>query len=121
VAAIFARLLRVLALDPVRDLVRSVDRMPIRSLLQLVVRELQPDFAWTINRERWAPNSNAEGVGRMERSRTLGSNEHTLSRAPHVAESPTRRISATYDETRIIDQCGATRDARRDSGGRRAS
>src|SRR5690349_23685376 len=126
-------MLGVLALDPVRDLLKSVDRTPIRSLLKLgrlvlsgenqaANPELQTDLAWTISRPRWAPTPTANGrAGRSHRVRALGNNELTLSRAPHVAESPTRRTSATRDETRAIDQRGATRDARRDSGGRRTS
>ena len=119
-ATIFAWLLSVLAIDPVQDLVKSVDRMPIRSLLELG-REPQPDAAWTIDRVRLAPPPTAIGhANPCDHSRVLGTNDHTMSRAPCVAESPTQRTSATRDETRAIDQCGAARNSRRYFGGRRA-
>lgn len=132
-AAIFAWLLRVLAFAPLRDLVKSVDRMPIRSLLKLercaparressvAHRELQPDLTWTISRRRKAPIPSAERhASPFARLRVPGSHEYTLSRAPCVAESPTQRISATRNETRAIDQRGAAGNTRRHSGGRRA-
>ena len=48
VAAIFVSLLRALAPSPVYDLVQSVDRMSIRSLLARFRNARQPDSTWTI-------------------------------------------------------------------------
>jgi hypothetical protein len=118
VTAIVMSLLRALARDPVFDLVRRVDRMSIRWLLMRFRETLQPDSAWTINWIGGAPTPFADvRVHPHQRQYPLGSKPP--SRAPAVAESPTPRISAQRDETRAIDQCGATGDARRDSGGRR--
>jgi hypothetical protein len=118
VAAIVMSLLRALVRDPVFDLVRSVDRMSVRSLLMRLRNALQPDATWTINWIGGAQTSFADvRVNPHQRHYPLGSKP--LSRAPAVAESPTPRISAQHDETRAIDQCGATGDTRRDSGGRR--
>jgi hypothetical protein len=119
--AILESLLRALALDPVHDLLRRVDRTTIRSLLKRSSRTLQPDATWTINRKRWDPTPFAIDHETVREHRHLGSNDKPLSRTPGVAESPTPWIRAEQDEKRIIDQCDAQRDARRDSGGRRAS
>jgi len=117
-AATVMSLLRTLARDPVFDLVRSVDRMSIRSLLMRLREALQPDATWTINWIGGAPTPLADvRVSPHQRHYPLGSKP--LSRAPAVAESPTPRISAQPDETRAIDQRGAPRNAGRDSGGRR--
>ena len=100
-AAIFALLLRVLAFHPVRDLVESVDRMPIRLLLKPRRRSLQPDSAWTINRTRCAPYEHADGRAKNPiHLRVLGNNDDTKSRVPRIVESPMQRISAEHDETR---------------------
>jgi hypothetical protein len=118
VAAIVISLLRALVRDPVFDLVRSVDRMSIRSLLLRFRNALQPDATWTINWIGGAPTPFADvRVNPHQRQYPLGSKP--LSRAPAVAESPTPRISAQHDETRAIDQRGAAGNTRRDSGGRR--
>jgi hypothetical protein len=117
-AATVMSLLWALVRDPVFGLVRSVDRMSIRSLLVRLREALQPDATWTINWIGDAPTPFADmRVTPHQRHYPLGSKP--MSRAPAVVESPTPRISAQHDETRAIDQCGATRNARRDSGGRR--
>jgi hypothetical protein len=122
VAAILESLLGALAFHPVRDLVRRVDRMSIRSLLTRCRDALQPDSAWTINWMRLAPTSIAEQrTIALARHGPLGSNDKPLSRAPGIVESPMPRTRAEHDETRAIDQRRAARNARRDSGGRRAS
>jgi hypothetical protein len=118
VVATVMSLLRALARDPVFDLVRSVDRMSIRSLLVRLRQALQPDATWTINWIGGAQTPLADvRVNPHQRHHPLGSKP--LSRAPAVAESPTPRISAQHDETRAIDQRGAAGNTRRDSGGRR--
>jgi hypothetical protein len=119
--AIIESLFRALALDPVRDLMRRVDRTTIRSLLKRQSRAPQPDSAWTINRKRWDPTPFAYRRTSAPIRASSGSNDKPLSRAPDIAESPMSRIHAEHDEKRIVDQCDAERNARRDSGGRRAS
>jgi hypothetical protein len=117
----FESLLHALAIDPVRDLLLRVDRTPIRSLLTRLSGTRQPDSTWTINRRRWRLTPLAFAFGSGRTPDLIDSNDKLLSRAPDVAESPSSRIRAEHDETRIIDQCDAERNARRDFGGRRAS
>src|SRR5215510_12371946 len=106
----FESLLRALALDPVHDLIRRVDRTPIRSLLTRLSGTRQPDSTWTINRRRWRLTPLAIAFGSGPPPILMSSNDTLLSRAPDVAESPSSRIRAEHDETRIIDQCDAERD-----------
>src|SRR4029079_13147001 len=63
-----------LARDSVFDLVRSVDRMSIRSLLVRLRQALQPDATWTINWISGAPTPFADmRVNPHQRHYPLGS------------------------------------------------
>ena len=129
----FLAALRALAFLSVRDLMRSVDRTLGRSLLARSSRRpltevltergspRQPADAWTINRKRLAPLPIADGrATAFNGMRALGAHDNLTSPSADCVESPTIRMRADSDEARVIDQRGASRDARRDLGGRRA-
>jgi hypothetical protein len=133
-AGLVPALLRAFALLPVRDLMMSVDRTRLRSLLApyrymarrkaMAVRATmrQPEQAWTINRKRWAAQSHAKHDTNASWSdRERGTPDNQKSRAPTFVESPKVRRGAGTDETRNSHQRSTARDARRDPGGRRAS
>ena len=133
VASVFLAALRTLALLPVRDLVMSVDRTLVRSLLTRIrrmplteawmayCRTRQPDDAWTIIRNRWAPSPTADGRADTPRgARVLGIHDNLTSPSLAFAESPAKRQCPDTDEKRVIDQRHGARDAHSDPGGRRA-
>jgi hypothetical protein len=118
--AIVVSLVPALVLDPVRNLILSIDRMSIRSLLKRIRRPLQPEPMWTINRMRMDLTSSANPREHAPRSAlALEYVDKPMSRAPDLVESPRPRIRAEHDEKRVIDQRVAARNARRDHGGRR--
>ena len=103
VASVFLAVWRALALLPVRDLVTSVDRTLVRSLLARIRRSpltevwtarrrtRQPDNAWTIIRKSWAPSPIADGRADEQQSVcVLGIHDNLTSPSAAFAESPAK-------------------------------